>query len=144
MGDAVAVDSRAIATTASRRQRHRSHEARRLWYGRIDAIDATARRIDSGHCLHQVGLSQTFLERSLMASEWRVAEKKATCRRRSRAVALAPLGSFSKIFKQVATCVEVKVISRRRRGRAGTGTATASSRYHEGDFHTGRKHHRSR
>ena len=51
MGDAVAVDSRAIATTASRRQRHRSHEARRLWYGRIDAIDATARRIDSGHCV---------------------------------------------------------------------------------------------
>ena len=54
-------------------------------------------------CLHQVGLSQTFLERSLMASEWRVAEKKATCRRRSRAVALAPLGSFSKILRQVAT-----------------------------------------
>ena len=41
------VDSRAIVTTASRRQRHRSREARRLSDGRIDAIDAAARRVDS-------------------------------------------------------------------------------------------------
>ena len=43
--DANRVNSLAIVTTASRRQRHRSHEARRLSDGRVDAIDATARRV---------------------------------------------------------------------------------------------------
>ena len=41
------VDSRAIVTTPSRRQRHRPREAHRLSDGRVDAIDATARRVDS-------------------------------------------------------------------------------------------------
>ena len=50
------------------------------------------------------GTVADFSEIPYMASECNVAEKKATCRRRSRAVA-RPLGSFSKILRQVATCV---------------------------------------
>ena len=63
----------------------------------------------------------------MMASECKVAEKKATCRRRSRAVALAPLGSFSKILRQVATCVESK----------RWVWCTLSSRYHEDGVEVG-------
>jgi hypothetical protein len=44
--DATAIEQPAhsVVTTASRRQRHRSHEARRLSDGRVDAVAATARR----------------------------------------------------------------------------------------------------
>mmetsp|Transcript_2351 Transcript_2351/g.6939 ORF Transcript_2351/g.6939 Transcript_2351/m.6939 type:complete len:301 (-) Transcript_2351:156-1058(-) len=51
----------------------------------------------------QVGSSQTRRARSRTASEWSVAEKKATWSRRSRAAAAAPRGNLSKIWRHVLT-----------------------------------------
>mmetsp|Transcript_17651 Transcript_17651/g.52512 ORF Transcript_17651/g.52512 Transcript_17651/m.52512 type:complete len:317 (-) Transcript_17651:671-1621(-) len=50
-----------------------------------------------------VGASHTRAARPLTPSACSVAEKKATCSRRSRAPGAAPLGSLSKIFRTVST-----------------------------------------
>ena len=49
-------DSRAIVTTASRRQRHRPREAHRLSDGRVDAIDDVERYAEVVLSMRSVGI----------------------------------------------------------------------------------------